>query len=152
MEREARAADAAEMKMEIQKLGVASLSEATSLKECVSALVRAYRETEAAVKAARAKWDEEMKSVSEASQQVLLLKERVEKIALETESGVASAAQTGETASVASTLVKEMQELIQEAAGQWECDWRVTRSLDALQEEKTVLPRLAVAVCEACDE
>lgn len=118
MEREARAADTAEMKMEIQKLGVASLSEATSLKECVSALVRAYRETEAAVKAARAKWDEEMKSVSEASQQVLLLKERVEKIALETESGVASAAQTGETASVALTLVKEMQDLIQEAAGQ----------------------------------
>ena len=112
MEREARAADTAEMKMEIQKLGVASLSEATSLKECVSALVRAYRETEATAKAAR------VKSVSEASQQVLLLKERVEKIALETESGVASAAQTGETASVASTLVKEMQDLIQEAAGQ----------------------------------
>ena len=104
------------------------------------------------MKAARATWDDEMKSVSEASQQVLLLKERMEKLALETESGVESAAQTGETASVASTLVKEMQDLIQEAAGQWECDWRVTRSLDALQEEKTVLPRLAVAVCEACDE
>ena len=152
MEREARAADTAEMKMEIQKLGVASLSEATSLKECVSALVRAYRETEATAKAARAKWDEEMKSVSEASQQVLLLKERVERIALGAKSGVASAAQTGETASVASTLVKEMQDLIQEAAGQWGCDWRVTRSLDVLQEEKAVLPRLAVAVIIVCDE
>lgn len=154
MEREAREAETAEMKLEIQKLGVASLSEVTSLKECVSALVQAYRETEAAVKVTRAKWDEEMKSVSEASQQVLLLKERMEKIALGTESGVKNSAQTGDMATVstqASTLVKEMQDLIQEAAGQWKCEWRVTRSLDALQ-EKAVLPRLAVAVCVVGDE
>ena len=102
-----------EMKTEIQKLGVASLSEATSLKECVSALVKAYGEMEMLNKTARAKWDEEMKKVGDASQQVLLLKKRMEKIVLAAEAGADKAVETSKQAEAAS-LVKERQEVVKE--------------------------------------